>query len=339
MMISFKCDYEEGACPEVMNRLVETNLVKTPGYCDDSYCQSAADKIRRKAQCPEAEVFFVMGGTPCNMMVIAHALRPYEAVISADSGHINGHETGAVEAAGHKILARPNRGGKLTAQDVLEELSEHTDHHVTKPAMVYISQPTELGTLYTLEELEALRKVCDEKGLLLYCDGARMASALTAKGNNVTLGDLARLCDAFYIGGTKCGAMFGEALVFPNVEMAKDFAFTRKQRGGLLAKGRLLGVQFDALMTDDVYEKYGARQNEMADRLREGLKARGIQMLVQTATNQLFPVLANDEIQRLLHAEFDFHTWGKVDADHTAIRLVTSWATDAEDVEAFLAAL
>lgn len=337
-MVSFKCDYEEGACPEVMNRLVETNLVQTPGYCEDIYCRSAADRIRRRTQCPEAEVFFVLGGTACNMMALAHMLRPYEAVICADSGHINGHETGAVEATGHKILARPNQAGKLSAQAVREEMKEHTDAHVTKPALVYISQPTELGTLYTRKELETLRAVCNEYDLLLYCDGARLASALTAKGNDVTLCDLARLCDAFYIGGTKCGALFGEALVFSNAALAKNFAFTRKQRGGLLAKGRLLGVQFDALMTEDVYEKYGAHQNEMAERLREGLKVRDIPMLTETVTNQVFPVLRNDAIERL-SAEFAFHTWGKVDQEHTAIRLVTSWATDAEDVEAFLAAL
>ena len=334
-MISFRCDYEEGACPEVLDALVRTNRVQTPGYGYDEYTLAAADAIRQKAACPGAEVYFVMGGTPANAMVIAHALRPYEAAISADSGHINGHETGAVEATGHKILTRPNVDGKLTPGAVRQVLAEYADEHVVRPALVYISQPTELGTLYTLGELAALRAVCDENGLLLYCDGARLASALTARGSDVGLPELARLCDAFYIGGTKCGALFGEAVVFPNAALGKNFAYTRKQRGNLLAKGRLLGVQFGALMQDGVYEKYGAHQNAMADRLRAGFAAKGYPMLAQTVTNQLFPVMGNAQIERL-SADFAFHTWGKVDGQHTAIRLVTSWATEERDVDALL---
>lgn len=337
-MISFRCDYEEGACPEVLEALVKTNRVSTPGYGDDAYTGAAVEAIRRKAACPGAEVYFVMGGTPANAMVIAHALRPYEAAISADSGHINGHETGAVEATGHKVLTRPNVNGKLTPEAVREVAAEYIDEHVVKPALVYISQPTELGTLYTLAELKALRAVCDEYGLLLYCDGARLASALTAQGNDVELPDLARLCDAFYIGGTKCGALFGEAVVFSNATLGENFAYTRKQRGNLLAKGRLLGVQFGALMREGVYEKYGAHQNAMADKLRAGFAAKGLPMLAQTTTNQLFPVLENAQIERLSQ-RFAFHTWGKVDDSHTAIRLVTSWATQERDVDALLASL
>lgn len=337
-MISFRCDYEEGACPEVLEALVKTNRVSTPGYGDDAYTGAAVEAIRRKAACPGAEVYFVMGGTPANAMVIAHALRPYEAAISADSGHINGHETGAVEATGHKVLTRPNVNGKLTPEAVREVAAEYVDEHVVKPALVYISQPTELGTLYTLAELKALRAVCDEYGLLLYCDGARLASALTAQGNDVELPDLAQLCDAFYIGGTKCGALFGEAVVFSNAALGENFAYTRKQRGNLLAKGRLLGVQFGALMREGVYEKYGAHQNAMADKLRAGFAAKGLPMLAQTTTNQLFPVLENAQIERLSQ-RFAFHTWGKVDDSHTAIRLVTSWATQERDVDALLASL
>ena len=332
-MISFRCDYEEGACPEVLEALVKTNRVSTPGYGDDAYTGAAVEAIRRKAACPG-----VMGGTPANAMVIAHALRPYEAAISADSGHINGHETGAVEATGHKVLTRPNVNGKLTPEAVREVAAEYVDEHVVKPALVYISQPTELGTLYTLAELKALRAVCDEYGLLLYCDGARLASALTAQGNDVELPDLAQLCDAFYIGGTKCGALFGEAVVFSNAALGENFAYTRKQRGNLLAKGRLLGVQFGALMREGVYEKYGAHQNAMADKLRAGFAAKGLPMLAQTTTNQLFPVLENAQIERLSQ-RFAFHTWGKVDDSHTAIRLVTSWATQERDVDALLASL
>lgn len=337
-MISFRCDYEEGACPEVLEALVKTNRVSTPGYGDDAYTGAAVEAIRRKAACPGAEVYFVMGGTPANAMVIAHALRPYEAAISADSGHINGHETGAVEATGHKVLTRPNVNGKLTPEAVREVAAEYIDEHVVKPALVYISQPTELGTLYTLAELKALRAVCDEYGLLLYCDGARLASALTAQDNDAELPDLAQLCDAFYIGGTKCGALFGEAVVFSNAALGENFAYTRKQRGNLLAKGRLLGVQFGALMREGVYEKYGAHQNAMADKLRAGFAAKGLPMLAQTTTNQLFPVLENAQIERLSQ-RFAFHTWGKVDDSHTAIRLVTSWATQERDVDALLASL
>jgi len=337
-MISFRSDYEEGACAEVLDALVRSNYEKRPGYGEDVYCDRATEKIREKCGCPDAAVYYVVGGTPANMMTLAHALRPYEAAISADTGHINGHETGAVEATGHKILTVPHVDGKIYPDQIKGILAEYNMIHVVKPALVYISQPTELGTLYTLEELEALRKVCDENGLYLYCDGARLASALAAQGNDVTLPDLARLCDAFYIGGTKCAAMFGEALVFPNATLGEEFGYTRKQRGGLLAKGFLLGVQFDALMTDNVYEKYGAHQNARADKLREGLKAKGVQLLCDTVTNQVFPVFTHEKVAEL-EKQFGFHTWGAVGEDKMTIRLVTSWATKAEDVEAFLAAI
>ncbi len=337
-MISFRCDYEEGACPEVMNRLVETNLVRTPGYGEDAYCRRAAERIRRAAQCPQAEVFFTLGGTQTNLMVIAHLLRPYEAVIAAQTGHINTHETGAIESTGHKVVVCPGQEGKLTPEAVREAFAAHEDHHMVKPAMLYLSQPTELGTLYTRAELTALRQVCDELGLYLYADGARLSSALAARGNDVGLCDLATLCDAFYIGGTKCGALFGEALVFPRPQLAEGFAFTRKQRGGLLAKGRLLGVQFDALMEEGVYLKYGARQNALADRLREGVKQAGYRLLTETVTNQLFPVFP-DPLIRALEREFSFHIWQRVRPGESAIRLVTSFSTEEEEVSAFLRAL
>lgn len=337
-MISFRCDYEEGACPEVLRRLVETNEERTPGYGEDAYCHSAAARIRQAADCPQAEIFFTVGGTPTNLMAIAHLLRPYEAVIAADTGHINTHETGAIEASGHKVIAVPGREGKLDAAQVSAAVAQHEDHHMVLPRMVYISQPTELGTLYSLAELQALRAACDEAGLYLYCDGARLNSALTARGNDVTLPDLAHLCDVFYIGGTKCGALFGEALVFSRPELAKGFAFTRKQRGGLLAKGRLLGVQFDALMQEGIYEKYGAHANAMADALRAGIRAQGYGFVCETATNQLFPVLP-DAVMERMKEQFGFHQWGSAGQGYTAIRLVTSWMTRREDVDAFLQAL
>lgn len=337
-MVSFRCDYEEGACPEVMDRLIETNRVKTPGYGADLYCDSAKELIRRAAQCPEAEIYFTVGGTPTNAMTLAQLMRPYEAAVAADTGHINVHETGAVEACGHKVLTRPNVDGKLTPDALRSVVAEHTDYHMVKPRVAYISQPTEIGTLYSLAELSELRAACDEMGLLLYCDGARLASALTAEGNDVFLPDLARLCDAFYIGGTKCGALFGEALVFPDAKLARGFDFLRKQRGGLLAKGFLLGVQFEALMRDHVYEAVGRHENAMADKLRQGLKAKGHRLLSETHTNQVFPIFSNVEIARL-KKDFGFYTSAAVNESESAIRLVTSWATEESDVEAFLAAL
>lgn len=337
-MISFRCDYEEGACPEVLERLVRTNLERTPGYGEDEYSRRAAEKIRTLCRCENAEVFFTVGGTPTNAMTIAHLLRPFEAAISAETGHINVHETGAVEACGHKVVTCQGKDGKLSAEEIRQAVLSHPDCHMVKPALVYLSQPTELGTLYTLSELKAIRAVCDKMGLLLYCDGARLASALTAKGNDVFLPDLARLCDAFYIGGTKCGALFGEALVFCKPELARDFAYTRKQRGGLLAKGRLLGVQFDALMENGVYEKVGAYENEMADRLREGIRAAGYPFYCETTTNQLFPVLPNAVIDRL-EKDFGFYRQNRVDEGHQVIRLVTSWNTQKEEADALIRAL
>lgn len=337
-MISFRCDYEDGACPEVMEALLRTNGETTPGYGEDAHSAAAAARIRQWADCPEAEVFFTLGGTPTNAMTIAHLLRPYEAAIAAETGHINTHETGAVEATGHKVVTVPSADGKVLPEDVRAACAAHTDHHMVRPALLYLSQPTELGTLYSLEELAALRRVCDEEGLLLYCDGARLASALAARGNDVQVSDLARLCDAFYIGGTKCGALFGEALVFPKPALAQGFTYARKQRGGLLAKGRMLGVQFEALLAPGVYERIGAHENALADRLRQGIAAAGYGFVCQTRTNQLFPVFPDALVERL-EADFGFHRWGAAGEGRTAVRLVTSWSTQAADVETFLRVL
>ena len=338
-MISFRCDYEEGACPEVLERLVRTNLERTPGYGEDEYSRRAAEKIRTLCRCENAEVFFTVGGTPTNAMTIAHLLRPFEAAISAETGHINVHETGAVEACGHKVVTCQGKDGKLSAGgDPSGGAFASRLPYGQACAGIPLSAHKELGTLYTLSELKAIRAVCDKMGLLLYCDGARLASALTAKGNDVFLPDLARLCDAFYIGGTKCGALFGEALVFCKPELARNFAYTRKQRGGLLAKGRLLGVQFDALMENGVYEKVGAYENEMADRLREGIRAAGYPFYCETTTNQLFPVLPNAVIDRL-EKDFGFYRQNRVDEGHQAIRLVTSWNTQKEEADALIRAL
>ena len=339
-MIRFESDYLEGALPEVMDALVRTNLEQTPGYGEDAHCAHAAELIREKCKAPDAAVHFLVGGTQANMTVIAAALRPHQAAVAAETGHIAVHETGAVEATGHKVITLPSADGKIRAGQVRELVEAHwadsTHEHQPQPALVYISQPTENGTVYSLEELEAISAVCREKDLLLFVDGARLGAALAS--SDVSLADLARLTDVFYIGGTKLGALFGEALVFPKPALAQGFAYARKQRGGLLAKGRMLGVQFEALLAPGVYERIGAHENALADRLRQGIAAAGYGFVCQTRTNQLFPVFPDALVERL-EADFGFHRWGAAGEGRTAVRLVTSWSTQAADVEAFLRAL
>ena len=279
-----------------------------------------------------------MGGTQTNLTMIASALRPYEAVICADTGHINVHETGAIESTGHKVLTVPKEDGKLTPADVLSVIRSHPDEHMVKPRMVYISQSTEVGTVYTRHELEALRAVCDRQNLLLYLDGARLASGMTAEDCDLIPADLHRLCDAFYIGGTKNGALFGEALVLVNDALKPDFRYMIKNRGAMLAKGWLLGMQFEGLFTGDLYFTLGRHANAMAARLRDGLIARGYELAYPSTTNQVFAVLDKDQIFELTtEAAFEFtKNW---DATHDVVRFVTSWATKAEDVDAMLALL
>ncbi|MDO4288021.1 MAG: low specificity L-threonine aldolase [Eubacterium sp.] len=325
-MISFSCDYLEGAHPKILERLLETNLDQTEGYGEDPFCGAARELIRQKIGCPDCAVHFLTGGTQTNLTFIAHALRPWQAVLAADSGHIATHETGAIEATGHKVFTCPAPEGKLTPAHIESALVLHRDHHSVVPKMVYISNATEIGTIYTKTELTALHECCRANNLYLYIDGARLAAALTARGNDLVLEDFPKYCDAFYLGGTKGGALFGEALVIVNPDIAKDFNYSLKQRGGLLAKGRLLGLQFSALLEDDLYLKLAAQANVFCQRLKSAFEDLGFSFLVDSPTNQIFPILPNALISKLRES-YSFRDWEMIDADHTAVRFVTSWAT------------
>lgn len=335
-MIRFTNDYSEGCHPRILEALQRTNLEGNAGYSMDGHCAHARALIRQAAACPDADVHFLVGGTQTNATAIAAFLRPYQAVISADSGHICTHETGAVEATGHKCVACPAAEGKLTPQAIRTAVQAHPDEHMVQPRMVYISQTTEVGTVYTLAELQALRAVCNELGLYLYLDGARLGSALAAGGP--TLPELGALCDAFTIGGTKNGALMGEALVLVNDALKPGFRYNLKQRGGMLAKGWLLGLQFEVLLQDDLYRQLARHANAQALRLRDGIAALGFGFASPSVSNQQFPILPDTAVAAL-RPDFDFNVMGKPDASHTEIRLVTSWATPESQVDAFLAAL
>ena len=341
-MIYFNNDYSEGCHPKVLEALVRTNLEQTPGYGEDAHCASAADKIRALCGREDLAVHFLVGGTQANLTVIDAALRPHQGALCAVSGHINVHETGAVEATGHKVLTVPSADGKITAAQVTRVVQDHRGdssfEHTVQPKLVYISNPTELGTLYTLAELEALSKACHKAGLYLFLDGARLGYGLAARGNDVTMKDIARLCDVFYIGGTKVGALFGEAVVIGNPALAEDFRYLIKQHGGMLAKGRLLGIQFDTLMTDNLYVTIAAQADALADKLRATLTELGVPFLVPGITNQLFPILP-DEVLEHLARQFVFCEQERVDETHRAVRFCTSWATREEQVDALCQAL
>lgn len=338
MKISFVSDYEEGAHPAIIANLERTNFLKTSGYGTDEFSESARRKIRAACNAPEAEIFFLVGGTQTNAVVISAALKSYEGVIAADSGHISIHEAGAIELGGHKVLTLPNRAGKISAEDVRAYVdnffADGNRDHMVAPGMVYISQPTEYGTLYTLDELKNLRGVCKEKNLPLYVDGARLAYALASSANDVTLENLAELCDAFYIGGTKCGAYFGEAIVLRKNFIPHFFTII-KQRGALLAKGRILGVQFDTLFTDDLYLKIGKRAIVAAEKIRGELKRLGYEIFIDAPTNQIFVTLTDAQL-KILSERVEFSFWEKISADKTVIRLATSWATQDNDVDKLL---
>jgi threonine aldolase len=340
-MVFFHNDYSEGCHEKVLQALAATNLEQTPGYGEDLYCARAAEKIRT-ACCSDAAVHFLVGGTQTNLTVIAAALRPHQGVLCAESGHIHVHETGAVEATGHKVLALPSADGKITAAQVegyvLAHRRDAAFEHMTQPKLVYISNPTELGTLYSLAELEALSETCRRLGLYLFLDGARLGYGLAARGNDLTLPDLARLCDVFYIGGTKVGALFGEAVVISRKELQEDFRYLIKQHGGMLAKGRLLGVQFDALFTDDLYMEISRHAISMADILREKLESLGYPFLVEPQSNQLFPIVP-DAVLEELGREYTFSEQTRVDESHRAVRFCTSWATKPENVASLCLAL
>lgn len=341
-MFYFNNDYSEGCHEKVLEALTRTNLEQTPGYGEDHYCAAAANKIRKLCGREDLSVHFLVGGTQANLTVISAALRPHQGALGAATAHINVHETGAVEATGHKVLWAPSDDGKITAAQVADIVDAHwadsSFEHTVQPKLVYISNPTELGTLYTLAELEALSAVCHEKGLYLFLDGARLGYGLAANGNDVTMADIARLCDVFYIGGTKVGALFGEAVVFSNLELARDFRYLIKQRGGMLAKGRLLGVQFDALLEDDLYFKIAGHADALADKIRASLEKAGYPLVVDGITNQIFPILP-DKVIAELEQKYVFCPNGRIDETHSSIRICTSWATTDEAVEALCADL
>lgn len=334
-MISFKNDYSEGACEAILELMQAENREQHPGYGTDAICEEARKLILEQIDCPQAAVHFLVGGTQTNRIVIANTLRPYEAVIAVETGHINTHETGAIESSGHKVIAVAGKDGKILPEAIEQAVAAHPDEHMVKPAMVYISNATEIGTIYTEQELAAVSAVCRKLGLKLFVDGARLGSALTAQGNDLTLEKLAELCDVFYIGGTKNGALFGEAVVITNPELDCNFRYMMKQSGALLAKGWLLGLQFLGLFRDETFFKLAAHANAMADQIRAGLKKAGIPLLTETPTNQIFPILENKKMEALSR-EVAFETWEKADDTHTVIRLVTSWATTQEQVDELL---
>lgn len=341
-MLSFENDYNRGAHPAILQRFIETNMDMERGYGNDSICQSAKDKIRAACNCPEADVFFLSGGTQTNATVIDAFLASYEGVVSAQSGHINVHESGAIESNGHKVMVLPEHDGKIWPEELVamvETFWGDADHdHMVFPGMVYISHPTERGTLYSKAELAALSEVCHKYNLPLYLDGARMGYGLMSYETDVTLADIAEYCDAFYIGGTKVGALCGEAVVFTHKSTPKNFFTIIKQHGALLAKGRVLGVQFDTLFTDDLYFKISRNAIDMAKQLRDGFVQRGYEIAWESPTNQQFVVLEDSDMAYLKDKVL-FCVWEKRDATHTVVRFATSWATSQSDLDQLWAIL
>lgn len=327
-MIRFESDYLEGALPQIMYRLMSTNFEQTAGYGCDPYCESARELIKKECAAPDADIHFLVGGTQTNMTVIAAALRPHQGVLAAETAHIEAHETGAIEATGHKVITLDSTDGKINAKQVedyvLRHRADESFEHIVQPAMVYISQPTETGTVYTLSELEELSAVCRRLGILLYVDGARLACALACEGTP-KLPDLARLCDVFYIGGTKHGTLFGEAVVILNDALKKDFRYIIKQHGGMLSKGRLLGLQFDELFSDGSYYEVGRNEVRLAQKIADAFKKKGIELYYDSPTNQIFPVLSDEQIMKLSET-YSFSVQGKTPGG-TVTRFCTSWAT------------
>jgi threonine aldolase len=336
-MVSFECDYSAGAHPEILKRLGETNMESLPGYGMDHYSESAKEKIKAACGMPDADVEFLVGGTQTNAVVISTMLRDWEGVIAADSGHVSVHESGAVEFTGHKVIQLQGKDGKLEASAVrafLENFNNDVTHdHMVFPGMVYISYPTEPGTLYSKAELEALSEVCREYGLPLYLDGARLGYGLMSDACDLTLKDIARLTDVFYIGGTKVGALCGEAVVFTKGNKPAHFMTSVKKRGALLAKGRLLGIQFDTLFTDDLYYKISRHAIEMAGQVKEIIREKGWQVYMDSPTNQQLILMTEDEMAEL-GKSIIFDRWGVYDETRTIVRIATSWSTTEEDIEA-----
>jgi threonine aldolase len=338
-MIYFNCDYNEGAHPLILDRLYKTNMEQSAGYGEDNYCAQARELICSLCENTDLAVHFLVGGTQANLTVIAAALRPHQGVIAALSGHINVHETGAIESCGHKVLTVPSADGKITAQQVENMYKGHVQdesfEHTVQPKMVYISNPTELGTIYTLDELTALSKCCRKNGLYLFMDGARLGYGLTAKDNDLTLESIAKFCDVFYIGGTKNGALFGEAVVISNPVLNHDFRYIMKQKGGMLAKGRLLGIQFLTLLENGLYFELGKQANVLAEKIRIACKDKGYSFLVEGTTNQIFVIMPDEKLS-VLGKKYVFSYQQRIDDLHSAVRFCTSWATTEKQVEELL---
>jgi threonine aldolase len=335
-MYNFKHDYSEGAHPRILDKLIETNLIQQLGYGEDDYSNEAKSILKKKIANQQAVIHFLSGGTQTNLLVISFLLRIHEAVISAKTGHISANETGAIEATGHKVITVETSDGKLTPNDITTVLKEHAlAPHVVKPRIVYISNSTEIGTIYSLAELEALYVCCQQQQLLLYLDGARLGHALTAKNNDLTFAAIAKYTDVFYIGGTKNGALLGEAVVFNRPELAVDFDYAIKQKGALLAKGRVLSIQFLTLFQDDLYLELALRANSLAMRMAKAIKDKGYSFLTESTTNQIFPILPKSLIEALL-INYQFYIWKDIDSDYAAVRLITSWATDEKQVTNFI---
>lgn len=342
MKYSFLNDYSEGAHEKIIKTLCDTNLIQTVGYGEDDYCERARALIKRRLENEVSSVHFMLGGTQTNLTVAAAVLRPHQGIVCADTAHIAVHESGAIEATGHKVLTMPNTDGKITAKAVGELIKAHfadsNAEHCVQPGMVYISQPTELGTVYSKKELVELSKVCHKYNVPLYMDGARLGCALACEECGVALSDLTELTDIFYIGGTKMGALFGEALVINNPAYDKDFRYIKKQRGAMLAKGRLLGLQFEALFSNDLYMQIARHSNAMAKRLGDGLAALGFEFYAKTQTNQVFPIMTK-ELVKQLKPDYILSVWQDIDEQRAALRLCTSWATAEKAVDEFLADL
>ena len=340
--LNFACDYAKGAHPAIMRQMMDTNMLGTAGYGFDEFSESAKNRIREACGCKDAVVEFLIGGTQTNAVMIDAFLKSYQGVIAAQTGHISTHEAGAIESGGHKVLTLPQQSGKLSIEDVeqyLEDYYQDENHeHMVMPGMIYLSQPTEYGTLYSRDELQAFRNICDKYDLSLYVDGARLAYALASPSNNVTLQDLAKLCDAFYIGGTKCGALFGEAVVIPDPGKIPHLFTIIKQHGALLAKGRLLGIQFDELFRDDLYLRIGKPAITAAERIQKALQEKGYRLYFETPTNQIFCIMENRTLERF-GEKVEYGFWEKYDEEHTVIRLATDWGTTEEEIIALIGIL
>jgi len=334
-MYSFKNDYSEGAHLNILKLMVETNLEQNTGYGEDKYTEVAIKVLKEKIQKTDIDIHLIPGGTQTNLIAISSFLRPYEAVISANTGHILVHETGAIEATGHKVISVDVHDGKLNINHIKDVLESHTDEHMVKPKLVYISNPTEVGSIYKKDELEKISKYCKENDLIFYMDGARLGSALCSKENDLTLFDIANLLDSFYIGGTKNGALLGEALVICNESLKKYFRFNIKQKGALMAKGRVLGIQFYELFRENLYFELAEHANKMADLFNKEIKMLGFEFLTNSPSNQVFPILPNRIIEKL-QEDYQFYIWEKIDSENSAIRLVTSWATEEVRVKEFI---